>query len=95
MLKNPSPFDPVLPDASGTGARDRAREGWALARDRDLAGALRCFQQALDADIDSYEAWLGLAQIFLDLHDTRRAVRCLSVSRRLRRRLGIGRAVTA
>lgn len=98
MLKTSAPVDPALPNEPGAAWKspgDWARDGWSHARDKDLLGALQCFQQALDGDIDSYEAWLGLAQIFVDLHDTSRAVRCLAVARRLRQRLPIGRPATA
>ena len=46
--------------------------------------ALRCYQDALRIDGDSYHAWIGLSLIFRGLRDGVRANRCLDVARRLR-----------
>jgi hypothetical protein len=52
----------------------------------DLLSALGSLQQALDLDLDCYEAWLGLCEVFTKLHDGRRAAACLDVARRGGRR---------
>lgn len=66
-----------------------AREGMSCARQDDLLGALSCLQQALEDNLDCYEAWLGLCEVFTRLHDGRRAGACLEVARRIRRRVAV------
>jgi len=69
-----------------------AREGMSSAHKGDLLSALSSLQQALDIDLDCYEAWLGLCEVFSKLHDGRRAAACLEVARRIRRRRSLATA---
>ena len=62
----------------------RALEGARRAGRGDLAGAIRCYEDALHSDGDCYEAWVGLAVVFRDMADPLRARRCLDVAHRLR-----------
>jgi len=91
MLRSPlsrtNPFDPLDPVVgAGRGQIGWAAQGRVCAEQDDILGALRCFQQSLEIDIDCYEAWLGLAEVFMKMEDARRAERCFDVARRLRRR---------
>jgi thioredoxin-like negative regulator of GroEL len=72
--------------ARSRGAVEWAFEGLACAERGDHVGALHCFQHALETDIDCREAWLGLAEVFLAMHDGRRADACLRVGRLIERR---------
>jgi Tfp pilus assembly protein PilF len=59
--------------------------GQTRARGGDLLGALRCYEDALRIDGDSYHAWMGLSVVFMKINDTARAQRCLGVARLLRK----------
>jgi hypothetical protein len=63
-----------------------AREGELCVRYGDLVGALRCFQQALEVDIDCAGAWTGLSDVFTRMNDPGRADACLQVARLINRR---------
>ena len=86
-------FDP-LGSLIGSGRDPRlwAQEGSKHASRGDLVEALRCFQRALEVDIDCSEAWVGLASVFLRMEDTRRAGSCLEVARLIQLRRDSPRA---
>jgi hypothetical protein len=71
---------------SGAGATLWARQGLGDAGRGDLFGALRCFQRSLEIDLDCLDAWMGLAEVFDRMNDTRRSLACLDVVRRIRGR---------
>ncbi len=73
------PFGTVM--SSGRDPRLWVQEGSKHANRSDLVQALRCFQRALELDIDCSEAWVGLASVFLRMDDTKRAGSCLEVAR--------------
>jgi len=50
----------------------------------DLLGTLRAFCRRLEADRDSYEAWLGLSRIFDALKDVERSEMCRVIARQLK-----------
>jgi Flp pilus assembly protein TadD len=93
MLKGtyrPKSADARDPIGSVIGTEDGAtlwaRQGSVCAEDGDLIGALHCFQRSLEANLDCFEAWSGLSDVFARMHDSERADACLEVARRLRGR---------
>ena len=50
----------------------------------DLLGALRAFCRRLEADHDSYEAWVGLSRVFEALKDVERSEMCRGIARQLK-----------
>lgn len=52
----------------------------------DFLRALQSLTHSLEADPDSYEAWIELSSLFLRIRDLGRAEQCLAVARRLRDR---------
>ncbi len=79
----------IVPDHQGfilgRGPVGWAEEGIARCRGGDLLGALRSFERSLACDGDCYEAWLGLAEVFMVMKDLQRADQCVAVARRIRR----------
>lgn len=51
-----------------------------------LLRALQSLERSLEADPDSYAAWIGLSSLFLRMRDADRGEQCLAVARRLRSR---------
>jgi hypothetical protein len=49
-----------------------------------LLGSLRDFCRRLEADRDSYEAWVGLSRIFDALKDVERSELCREIARQLK-----------
>jgi hypothetical protein len=100
MLKSPSfvgaRFDPLTPvPGHARGASGWADEGRVCAERGDVLGALQCFQQSLEIDIDCYSAWMGLSEVFAKMNDGWRATNCLEVARQLRVRTAPPRTVSA
>jgi tetratricopeptide (TPR) repeat protein len=81
-LEDPDPFGALA--GAGGGAALWARQGTACAESGDLVGALQCFQRALESNLDCADAWAGLAGVFSQMHDPRRADQCLEIARRIR-----------
>ncbi len=92
------PMTPTSPESHLTERAERTRRirrgrllddlyttGWARAERGDLLGALRCYEDVLRIDGDSYHAWLALSIVFRRMEDSARADRCLGVARRLAR----------
>jgi len=80
---------------AGKGALHWAEEGIRCTEHGDLLGALHSLQRSLECDSNCYEAWVGLAEVFMVMKDLERADRCLEVARRIRAQIATPRIATA
>ena len=88
-LRVPARLSEIESEASADARTDAivwARQGAVHVGRGELSKALRCFQRSLESYIDCVDAWTGLARVFVQIRDGRRAEACLDVARRVTRR---------